>query len=481
MSCRRQKELFMANTAVARNNIESNTETVETFNPATGELLKKFKPHSKKEAEAIIESSHQAFLKWRQTSISERTEIIRKIGQEIERSKDELAKMMSQQMGKSIKESEGEIDLCVEICKYTADNGPALLESETRPLSQGGEGEIVYQPTGVILAMQPWNFPLYQVVRYSIPNLLAGNTTVLKHAEIVWGTAQKIHEIYEKAGLPQDVFSVAYVGGKVADELISHPRVKGVTFTGSAEVGKLIAEEAGKHLKKSLLELGGSDPYIILDDADLDLAVKTCVTGRISNAGQICIGAKRFIVAENLYDEFKDRFVKAMSQVSYGDPMDRNNDMGPMSSESARNNLHKQVQESIKKGAKCLTGGELPNGKGYFYPATVLENVKPGSPAYDEELFGPVAVLFKAKDEKEALKIANDHEYGLGGGVFSKDIERAKRVAMEIETGMVNINGYALSQPNMPFGGVKNSGYGREHGGFGLREFVNIKSILKPN
>ncbi len=466
----------MANAAVAH---QDQSETVETFNPANGNLLKKFKSHSKKEAELIIDASHKAFQNWKKTSLQERIDIISNIAKQLESSKKEISEMMTQQMGKSIKESESEVDLCIQICEYTVEKGPQLLEQETRSLNQGGEGTIVYQPLGVILAMQPWNFPLYQVVRYSIPNLLAGNTTVLKHSKIVWGTAQKIAEIYEKAGVPENVFAVAYVSGSVADELIEHPHVKGVTLTGSAEAGKLVAEKAGKCLKKTLLELGGSDPYIILDDADLDLAVKTCVTGRIGNAGQICIGAKRFIVAENLYDEFKEKFVEQMKQTSYGDPMDRNNDMGPMSSKSARDKLHEQVQKSIKHGAKCLTGGKIPDQKGYFYPATVLENVKPGCPAYDEELFGPVAVLFKVKDEQEALKIANDHEYGLGGGVFSKDLDRAKRVAMEIETGMVNINGFALSQPNMPCGGVKNSGYGREHGGFGIREFVNIKSLLK--
>jgi len=452
---------------------------VQSINPATLDTIEEFTAQSREQANQVVEQAHQAFLSWRDQSIEARADIVRCIGDQLGQAKDELAKMMSQQMGKTIAESEAEVDLCVQICSYTADQGPKLLASESKDL-ESGRGEIVYQPLGVILALQPWNFPLYQVVRYSIPNIMAGNTTVLKHSDVVWGTARKIQELYQAAGLPDHVFSVIYVDNETADALVEHDKVKGVTLTGSAKAGKIVAEKAGAHLKKTLLELGGSDPYIVLDDAPIKDIIKDCVIGRINNAGQTCVAAKRFIVLESKYEEFKSAFVEAMSKVKYGDPFDRENQMGPMSSKSARDGLHEQVQASVKHGAKCLTGGKVPEQTGFYYPATVLENVKPGCPAYDEELFGPVAVLFKVKDEKEALAIANDHNYGLGGGIFSADEQRAKKLALQLETGMVNINGYGLAQPDMPFGGVKDSGYGREHAGFGMRTFVYVKSIVSP-
>lgn len=456
---------------------KNDPRTVQSINPATGSVIETFTAHTRSEAEEVIHSAHKAFNQWKNESINDRVQVIQKIGQTLNKNKEELAKMMTEQMGKPIAQSRSEVDLCVAICEYTAKSGPDFLKEETRPIEEG-TGTIIYQPLGVILAMQPWNFPLYQVVRYSIPNLLAGNTTVLKHSELCWGTAKRIQELYESAGLPKGAFGVICVDNETADELVNNPLIKGVTLTGSAKAGRLVAEKAGAALKKVVLELGGSDPYIILDDVKLDQVIETCVKGRINNGGQTCIAAKRFIVLDGIYDEFKDKFVDAMAKVSYGDPMDEDNDMGPMSSKDAQQKLHKQVQTAIKKGAKCLVGGKLPEGEGCYYPATVLENPQPGSPAYDDELFGPVASLFRVKNEEDALRLANDHAYGLGGGVFSADIKRAEKLARRIETGMVNINGYALAQPNMPFGGVKDSGYGREHGGFGIREFVNAKAIM---
>jgi succinate-semialdehyde dehydrogenase/glutarate-semialdehyde dehydrogenase len=453
-------------------------ETTDVNNPATGQVRKTFDLLTAEEAEDIVNSAHKAFLQWRDTPIEQRAEIIHKIGQKLRDNKEELSKMMTEQMGKPLAQGGQEVELCAAICDYTADKDVARLQDETRAF-EGGQGLISYQPLGVILGIQPWNFPLYQVVRYSIPNMLAGNTILLKHAEICYDAGERIEELYKEAGLPEGVFTNLMAGHETIGDLIANDKVRGVTLTGSAKAGKIIGEKAGAHLKKSVLELGGSDPYLILEDADLDLAVKTCVQGRIMNNGETCVAAKRFIVVEDVYDEFRDKFVAAMQDKVIGDPMDENTDIGPMAREDLRDKLHDQVQDSIKNGARCLCGGEIPDQDGYYYPPTVLENVKPGQPAYDDELFGPVASLIKVKDEEEAIRIANDHKYGLGGGIFSKDEKRAKAIARtKIDTGLVCVNGYFLAQPNLPFGGVKDSGYGREHGGFGVREFVNIKTVM---
>lgn len=451
---------------------------VETYNPATGELLHTYRKHSRKEAEQVIEDAHKAFSEWKKTSLDERAKIIRKLADLLRDNSEKLAKMMARQMGKPVSQGKDEVKLCARICEHTADCALDLLKDEKRD-TEKGKAIISYEPMGVILGMQPWNFPVYQVIRYAAAVLMGGNTTVLKHSEICWETAESLKDLFEQAGLPQNAFGVIMVDDQTVDSLIGHEKVRGVTMTGSAEAGSIVAEKSGKAIKKTLLELGGSDPYIVVDGVDLDKVVPICVQGRINNAGQTCVAAKRFIIEESIYDEFKEKFVAAMKDVSYGDPIKDDADMGPIARYDLREKLHNQVMESIVKGAKCLTGGEIPeNEKGYFYPATVLENIEPGMPAYDGELFGPVASLFKAKDVDDAIRIANDHKYGLGGGVFCKDEDKAIDIARRIETGMVNINTYALAQPEIPFGGVKDSGYGREHGGFGLREFVNIKSII---
>lgn len=450
---------------------------VETLNPATGKIYKIYKKQSKQQAELSIEKAFDAFLEWRDTSLEMRAKIIKNIGDELANHRDELATMMANQMGKPLSQGRSEVDLCVAICNYTAEKGPEELKSEVREV-QGGMGVVSYEPMGVILGMQPWNFPCYQAIRYSIACFMAGNTTVFKHSAICWETAEKLQKIFEKAGLPKNVFTVIYVDDDTVDQLIAHPKISGVTLTGSATAGKIVAEQAGKYLKKSVLELGGSDPYLILDDENLEEIVHICIQGRINNAGQTCVAAKRFIVLESIYEKFKEHYVLAMKQVTYGDPLQDETDMGPMAREDLQQKLHSQVQQSVEKGAKLLCGGQVPEGEGFYYPGTVLENAKPGMPAYDDELFGPVAVLFKANDIEDAVRIANDHRYGLGGGVFCSDDDLAMNVAHQINTGMVNINGYKLAQPSMPFGGVKDSGYGREHGGFGLKEFVNIKSII---
>lgn len=456
----------------------TDTGTVTVKNPATGEVRKQFTPHTKAQAEQIINVAHHAFDTWKNTPFQQRKDVILEMADLLESNKDELAALITAEMGKPVNQAKGEIDVSVAVCRYTAETGLDFLKDEERPI-EGGTGIISYEPIGVILAMQPWNFPIYQVIRYSAANLLAGNTTVLKHAEICWDAAEKVQQLYTKAGLPEGAFGVIHVDNETVDTLIAHQHVRGVTLTGSAAAGKIVAKEAGAHLKKTVLELGGSDPYIILEDAPLENIVSVCVKGRINNAGQTCVAAKRFIVVAEIYDKFKEKFVAAMKDVSFGDPTQEDTAMGPIAREDLRDTLHEQVQKSLKNGATCLTGGELPSDvKGYFYPATVLENVKPGMPAYDEELFGPVASLIKAKDEEDAVRIANDHVYGLGGGVFTANQARGIDIARKIDTGMVNVNGYGTARSNMPFGGVKESGYGREHGGFGIREFVNIKSIF---
>ncbi|MDX1782961.1 MAG: aldehyde dehydrogenase family protein, partial [Aequorivita vladivostokensis] len=328
--------------------------------------------------------------------------------------------------------------------------------------------------------IQPWNFPVYQVIRYSIANLMAGNGILLKHAENVTGTGLMLQKIYEDAGLPKHLFTVLKITHDQSDKIIKHELVRGVTLTGSPDAGRTIAKKAGAALKKTVMELGSNDAYIVLEDADLELAVKMCVRGRIYNNGETCVAAKRFVVVDKIYDEFRDAYVEQMKKITHGDPTDKDSKIGPMARKDLRETLHEQVEKSVKKGAKILCGGEMPKGNGFFYPATILDNVKPGQPAYDDELFGPVASLIRAKDEDDAMRIANDSRYGLGGGIFSKDEKKAIDLASKyFDTGMVFINSFGLAQPNMPFGGVKNSGYGREHGGFGMKEFVNEKAIMR--
>ncbi len=438
------------------------------MNPTTGQAIEKYELMSPQQTEDAIRKGHQAFTAWKDTSLSERSDLIAKIGQQIRQESDALAQLMQTEMGKSLEEAKQEVELCAGICDYTAKNGPTQLEDEKRPL-EGGKAIVAYRPLGLIFGIQPWNFPLYQVVRYSIPNLMAGNGILLKHAGNVWGMGQKIAELYAKAGLPENLFQHLCIDHDQAEAVMKHDLVRGVTFTGSASAGKKIAEVAAGSLKKTVLELGSNDAYLILADADLEKAVPACVQGRLNNVGQTCVGAKRFVVEDKIYDAFRDKFVAGMKQA----------ELAPMAREDLRETLHDQVKESVKKGARCILGGEIPGGKGFFYPATVLEDVKPGMPAYDGELFGPVASLIRAKDAKDAMRIANDSRFGLGGGIFSADEKKAIELARDhFDTGMININGYQLAQPQLPFGGVKDSGYGREHGGFGIKEFVNVKSIM---
>jgi len=454
------------------------SNTVTTINPATEQKIQTYTLLSQQEAEQIVEKSHETYLKWRLSSMSERAKCLNKLASLFEEQKESIAKLMTEEMGKVYEQGFQEVELCAGICRYAAEHGPEFLADEEREMD-GGRAIISYQPIGVLLGIQPWNFPLYQVIRYSAANIMAGNTTVLKHAGNVFGMSQKIESLFKEAGFPEYCFSNLLVDGKTASALISHKAIRGVTFTGSDATGKKVAEEAGKHVKKTVLELGSNDAYLVLDDADLELAVKTCASGRMINNGETCVSAKRFIVVESLYDDFKAQMKAQFEGMKMGDPMDEDTDLGPMAREDLRDGIHEQVEESVKAGANIVTGGEIPSQKGYYYPPTLLDNLKPGMPAYDDELFGPVASLIKAKDNDDAMKIANSSRYGLGGGIFSKDENKAIELAKKhFDTGMININGYSLAQPHLPFGGVKDSGYGREHGGFGIREFVNVKCIM---
>tara|TARA_R110002012_G_scaffold9835_13_gene45725 strand:+ start:1553 stop:2935 length:1383 start_codon:yes stop_codon:yes gene_type:complete len=455
------------------------SNSITTINPTNGEALETYTLMNSEQANQVVDACYTAFLDWRLESLESRASVVKAIGKAMQDHKDELVDMMVTEMGKLPEEARQEVDLCTGICDYTAEQGPKELADEERQPSNGERGFISFAPMGVIYGIQPWNFPAYQVVRYSIANIMAGNGVLLKHAENVTGSGLLLEKIYRKAGLPENVFRTLVISHDVSDEVIGHSAVRGVTLTGSDGAGRKVAAKAAEYLKKTVLELGSNDAFLVLDDADLDVAVDTCVQGRVFNGGQTCVAAKRFVVTEKNYEAFKERYVARMQSLKAGDPTHEDSDLGPMARVDLRDGLHDQVEESVRKGAKILCGGEKPSGKGAFYPVTVLDNVTPGQPAYDDELFGPVAALIRAKDDEDAMRIANDSRYGLGGGIISKDVKRASELASKyFDTGMVFINGFGVATPEMPFGGVKNSGYGREHGGFGMHEFVNAKSVI---
>lgn len=453
------------------------SNSLKTINPFTEEDLKTYPHMSDAEAMAVVEASHTAFLDWRLKSLEERAEVIAAIGAEMRKSKEDFAQLMTDEVGKLLKDSRSEVDLCAAICDYTAKIGPDALADEEREI-EGGKGYVTHSPIGVVYGIQPWNFPAYQAVRYSIASLMAGNGVLLKHAEACTGSGLFLRDLYERAGLPKGLFGVLLISHDQSDKIIEDERIRGVTLTGSDRAGRAVGAKAAELVKKTVLELGSNDAYLVLDDADLDLAVKTCVQGRIYNNGQTCVNAKRFIVTEKNYDAFVEAYAEAFRSIKLGDPKADDTQLGPMVTKKQRDELHQQVKESIEKGARLVVGGDVPERKGWFYPATVLADVAPGQPAYEDELFGPAAAIIRAKDDMDALRIANSSRYGLGGGIFSRDVERARKLAADyFDTGMVFINTFNVAYPSMPFGGVKTSGYGREHGPEGLKEFVNVKSI----
>ncbi len=455
---------------------------ISTINPATDEKIADYTLMSRDEAFGKIDDCHSAFKEWQKKSHADRAPYLTAIADKLRESADKLAALMTNEMGKLLRDGKTEVELCARIFEYTAENGPTMLADEERTHSGGKkDGIVTYSPLGVIYSIQPWNFPIYQPVRVLAANLMAGNGVILKHASICTGSGLMLRDICLEAGLPQGLFDVLIVDHDTSDEIIGHDLVRAVTMTGSDAGGRHIGTKATEALKKSVLELGSNDAYLVLEDADIELAVKTCVQGRLYNNGETCVSAKRFVVTETVYDEFVEAFVAQMDAIKMGDPRDEDTQLGPLSSEDQFETVAKQVRESVEGGAKILCGGEAPDRTGQYYPATVLVDCKPGTPAHDDEIFGPVAAVIKAKDDEDAMRIANESRYGLGGGIFSKDTEKAVRLARDhFDTGMVRINSFGAADPNMPFGGVKNSGFGREHGGFGMKEFVNAKAIYLP-
>ncbi len=456
--------------------------TITTINPATKEPITSYALMSKDEAFEKVEACHDAFLQWRTRTHAERAPILRSIADALRDNADALAALMTAETGKLLRDGQTEVELCAQLFEYAADEGPAQLADEPRTHGGGKKrGVVAYCPIGVVYSVQPWNFPVYQPARVLASNLIAGNGVILKHASICTGSGLMLRDVCLEAGLPPGLFDVVLIDHDTSDAIIAHARVRGVTMTGSDATGRHIGQAAAKHLKKSVLELGSNDAYVVLEDADVALAVKACVQGRIYNNGETCVSAKRFIVTTAVYDAFVGAFVEQMQAITMGDPTAEDTQLGPVASKEQFDTLSEQVSKSIDGGATLLCGGVPDVSIGYYFPATVLADCQPGMPAYDDELFGPVASIIKATDDADAMRIANDSRYGLGGAIFTTDEDKAFRLARDhFDTGMVRINFFGTADPNMPFGGVKDSGFGREHGGFGIKEFVNAKAIYRP-
>ena len=451
---------------------------MQSINPYSGEAIKNYPEYTSEEVNSIIIQVDSAFQQWKLTTFEYRSNLMKNLHSQLLEKKEELARTMVSEMGKVLREAVGEIEKCALVCSFYANNAQSFLINE--PIkTEAAESYISYQPIGTVLAVMPWNFPFWQVFRFLAPALMAGNTGVLKHAANVPGCALAIEQLVREAGFPENVFRTLLISSSKVKQVIENPLIKAVTLTGSTPAGKAVASAAGSVLKKSVLELGGSDPYLILEDADIETAARLCVTSRLLNAGQSCIGAKRFIIADKIYDAFESEFVRLMSNATFGDPLNTQTTIGPLARPDLRDELHQQVVKSCEMGAKVLLGGFIPEGKGAFYPPTVLSNVVPGMSAYHEELFGPVAVLFRVTTEEEAIRIANDTLFGLGAGVFTGDIAKGKQLAEKgLQAGCVFVNDFVKSDPRLPFGGIKESGYGRELSAVGIREFVNIKTIV---
>ena len=451
--------------------------SLDVVNPATGEILKTYDEMTPQQTAAAIEEAHAAWASWRAVPFADRARPMKKAAAILRERKEEFARLMALEMGKPFKQGVAEAEKCALGCDYYADSAEAHLAPEIVK-TEASKSYVAFEPIGVVLAVMPWNFPFWQVFRFAAPALMAGNTGVLKHASNVPGCAIAIEDVFVQAGFPKGVFRTLLIGSRQVKSVIEHRLISAVTLTGSTPAGKAVAAQAGAVLKKTVLELGGSDPYIVLEDADLEHAVNTCATSRLINSGQSCVNAKRFIVVEPLVAAFTEKLVAAMKSKRMGDPLADGVDVGPQARPDLRDELHKQVTDSVAKGARLMLGGQIPPGKGSFYPPTVLADVKPGMPAYEEELFGPVASIFAARDESEAVRIANDSVFGLGAAVFTEDVARGERIARQLDAGCTFVNALVASDPRVPFGGIKESGYGRELGTYGIKEFVNIKTVF---
>ena len=453
--------------------------SIQSINPVNGKIVKTYTEDTEKEVRKKIEDAQAAWLKWRETSFEERKTLLSKTGTILRERKTELAILMATEMGKPLKDGIAEIEKCALVCDYYAAHGEQFLQDE-QIQTDAHKSFVSFQPIGIVLAVMPWNFPYWQVFRFLAPGLLAGNCGLLKHASNVPGCALTIEETLIQAGFPKAVFQTLLIGSKAVKQVIEHPYVRAVTLTGSTEAGIQVAQQAGAQLKKTVLELGGSDPYIVLEDADLDKAAEVCAQSRLINNGQSCISAKRFILVKGIEKKFIDLFKERMAARITGDPFKEETDLGPMARIDLRDELHKQVLDNIKAGANLILGGSLPkNSESHaFYTPTILTGMQKGMPAYSEEIFGPVASVFTAKDVKEAIAIANDTSFGLGAAVFTKDIALGEKIAREeLQAGSCFVNINVRSDPRLPFGGINQSGYGRELGVFGIREFVNIKTV----
>jgi succinate-semialdehyde dehydrogenase / glutarate-semialdehyde dehydrogenase len=456
-------------------------KTLHTLNPATGEPGASYDSHSLDDARAAASAARTAFLDWRRTSFAERSAVIRKTAEMLRARKDEFARLMTGEMGKTLDDGRAEIEKCAFHCDWFADHGGDYLANEPADIG-GGEAFVTFNPIGIVLAVMPWNFPFWQVFRAVAPALMAGNGMLLKHASNVPGCALAIEEILHQAGVPTPLFRTLLLPSSDVEALIKDDNIAAATLTGSVAAGRSVATAAASVLKKCVLELGGSDAYIVLEDADIAAAARVAATARMVNGGQSCIAGKRFIVLRPILQSFETALVEAMRGYEMGDPAKEGTRLGPMQSVAARDEIHQQVEQSITNGARLLLGGKVPDRAGAWYPATVLTDVRRGQPAHDEEVFGPVAAIIAADDEADAIRIANASEFGLGSGVLTADLDRGRRIAAEeLDAGMSFVNENVRSDPRTPFGGVKHSGYGRECSGYGIREFVNIKTVhVKP-
>lgn len=451
--------------------------SIESINPATGETIATYDEMPPGKVDEIVDACHRAHLAWRGVPFSERARLMRKAAQVLREDEGEYAKLMTREMGKPIREGRSEAEKCAWVCEHYAEHAERILAPETIE-TDAGKSYVVFPPLGVVLAIMPWNFPFWQVFRFAAPGLMAGNGAVLKHASNVMGCALAIEGVFRKAGFPDGLFRSLLIGGKAVARVIEHPKIVAATLTGSTPAGKAVAAKAGEVLKKTVLELGGSDPYVVLEDADLDEAVATCVHSRLINGGQSCIAAKRFVVLESQRKAFETKYVELMRAKKMGDPMKEDTDLGPQARHDLRDALHEQVRKSVEKGARLLLGGTIPDSPGAYYPPTVLTDVRQDMPAYDEELFGPVASIIPVADEDEALRVANDSPFGLGAAIFTRDEKKGEEIAAEkLQAGSCFVNTFVKSDPRLPFGGIKESGYGRELGAYGIKEFVNIKTV----
>ncbi len=452
------------------------TLMISSINPVNNQKIKTYTPHSKEDIHSIIKANHAAYCTLSNSTLESRIACITSLAEKLNDAKPKLAELMTLEMGKTLHQATQEIEKCIWLCQYYNEQAPSLLEDkhiETDAL----KSYVSYRPLGSILMIMPWNFPFWQVFRVAVPNILAGNALILKHASNVTGCSMAIEDLFSSIGLPPDSLRSVVLPSDRIEEIISHRYIQGVSLTGSGPAGSSVASLAGKYIKKTVLELGGSDPYIILPDADIELAVSQCVSSRILNAGQSCIGAKRFIIHQDIYDYFSQSFIDKMGDLMVGDPK-TNVDLGPLARVDLRDEVHDQVMKCLHLGAELRLGGKIPDMEGAYYVPTVLENILPGMPGYDDEIFGPVASLIKASDEDDAIRIANDTAFGLGAGIFTQDLEKGEHIARyKLNAGSCFVNQYVKSDPRLPFGGIGISGYGRELSTEGMREFVNVKTV----